>query len=238
MQTVIYMNSSFSDRNPQKINRNSQFDERLTAWKNISDSIVQRGLIISAWWAATPDRNVTWITNTEDLCWEADQHLPSVPSQWSTLRNRVRVEKKQKKKKSSLKNLSSHKKGIKSRDVSQSVISRSCFCLGRELMKCNRRVVLFCSQWKGKGGTERQKTGNVRVEIFLCFQHRKKRNVSNVARPAASPRLHCCLLARRRASFENEEQGPSDRAGGGLNCHKAALLTRWWITFISVRLLI
>ena len=38
------------------------------------------GLIISAWWAATPDRNMTRVTKTKDLCWEADQLIPWVPS--------------------------------------------------------------------------------------------------------------------------------------------------------------
>lgn len=92
-------------------------------------------------------------------------------------------------------------------------------------MKCNRRVVLFCSQerqrWHRETENRKCESGN---RLMLSAQ--EKRNVSNVVRPAASPRLHCCLLARRRASFENEEQGPSDGVGGGLNCHKAALLTR------------
>lgn len=41
---------------------------------------MEHGLIISFWWAATPDRNMTRITKTKDLCWEADQLPPLVPS--------------------------------------------------------------------------------------------------------------------------------------------------------------
>lgn len=41
---------------------------------------MEHGLITSAWWAATPDRNVTQTTKTKHLCLEADQPGPSVPS--------------------------------------------------------------------------------------------------------------------------------------------------------------
>lgn len=40
---------------------------RADFWRVLS-LIMERGLIISAWWAATPDRNVTRMTHTEDLC--------------------------------------------------------------------------------------------------------------------------------------------------------------------------
>lgn len=42
---------------------------------------MKRGLIISAWWAATPDRNMTWRTHADYLCRSAP--FPRCPARFS-----------------------------------------------------------------------------------------------------------------------------------------------------------
>lgn len=93
-------------------------------------------------------------------------------------------------------------------------------------MQLSRCFVLLAVK-KGKGGAERQKTGNVRVEIFLRSQRREEKATSRVWRDL--PRALVCTpvfsldVAR---VLKTQSRGPGDGVGGGLNCHKAALLTR------------
>lgn len=135
------------------------------------------GLIISAWWAATPDRNLTRITKTKDLCWEADQLIPSVPSKKTGFMGCIVAAPWGDK--SSSKKLSSHKLEKKVVEHSENIQLYTCFIL----MKWNRHAFCFACSGKPKGEAKKQKAGNRKKATFtverqgifnLCHGHKSK----------------------------------------------------------------
>lgn len=127
------------------------------------------GLIISAWWAATPDRNVTRQTKTKDLrCWEADQPVPSVPSEKAYFSGCTVPAPWGEKIK--FKDTVVSQTGIKWWNIhkTSSFIRVLSLSLVDEMEPPH---ILFCLQWKGKRWKEKQKARTERKR--RCFQRRQ-----------------------------------------------------------------
>lgn len=203
---------------------------------------MKRGLIISAWWAATPDRNVTRRTHAEYLCRSAP--FPRCPARFSGCMGSAPLGTVVCMGGATFKDIVASQSGMKVVRCSQNIRIHACFIskIGWWNKTATCAVLFACSRMaKGWGGKtvrkiEKKKafssTGSWFSNLMAANQN------SNFYGACRLTSFHLFSFILFVVADLWKLKAKACDSCWEPNCHKLPLLTRWWIAFISASPLI
>lgn len=197
---------------------------------------------------------MTRITNTKkDPCWEADQRVPSVPSQKMYFTG-CTVAKPTVGGGNPVQRTCRLTKWNKVVRRSQNILFGWCFISDLSWWNAAAAcfVLLAVERQRWSEETESKKYFLKNTPSYAFKRRKKKKHFKSLSclqiknrcdlfifwgETFREPSFAILSSVCRRTSLRNQKLRPVTESRG-LNCHKVPLLTRWWITFISVRPLI